>query len=270
MAESEEGMISRALTIAGSDSSGGAGIQADIKTMTALGVYAQSVVTALTAQNTMGVQGVAATDPAFVTQQMDSVFADIVPQAVKIGMLPNAQVVHAVAEGLVRWQAPNVVLDPVMVATSGAALSEDAAVRALEEELLGLACVITPNIPEAKVLSGREISSKDDMLQAAQALCDQGVAAVLVKGGHLAQCADDVLVTRDGIVEWFCTSRVDTENTHGTGCTLSSAIASYLARGCGLVDAVGKAKEYLTGALEHDLGLGKGHGPVNHLWDLRR
>lgn len=283
-----------ALTIAGSDSSGGAGIQADIKTMTALGVYAESVITALTAQNTGGVQGVAATDPVFVTEQIESVFNDIVPHAVKIGMLPNAEVVHAVAEGLRRWQARFVVLDPVMVATSGAALSEDAAVQALVRELMPLAWVVTPNIPEAEVLAGRSIHSKADIEGAARAIIEQGAHAVLIKGGHLAEGADDYLLVSDGSYSaalathpkvqtegiWLCGERIATENTHGTGCTLSSAIASYAARmivgidSCGgsadapdtLVEAVSRAKGYLSGALEHDLGIGHGNGPVNHMW----
>lgn len=256
-----------ALTIAGSDSSGGAGIQADIKTMSALGVYAESVITALTAQNTMGVQGVVATEPDFVLMQMESVFSDIRPDAVKIGMLPNAEVVHTVGEGLVRFGAENVVLDPVMVATSGAALSEAPAVEALHS-LLPLACVVTPNIPEAEVLSGTEIASKDDMLAAAHAIQQKGARAVLVKGGHLADTADDVLLEEDGTETWLSAQRVETKNTHGTGCTLSSAIASYLARGEKLKYAVALAKQYLTSAIQADPGLGKGNGPVNHLFNI--
>ncbi len=254
-----------ALTIAGSDSSGGAGIQADIKTMTALGVYAESVITALTAQNTLGVDGVVATEPAFIRQQMDSVFSDIRPDAVKIGMLPTAGAVRAVAEGLRAWDAPFVVLDPVMVATSGAALSEGGAVAALDE-LLPLAYVATPNIPEAEVLSGMRIESRQDMLQAARAILEaKGCGAVLVKGGHLAGTASDVLVERSGAETWFETERIETKNTHGTGCTLSSAIASYLAKGKNLQDAVRLAKDYLTRAIKANPGLGQGHGPVNHL-----
>ena len=191
-----------ALTIAGSDSSGGAGIQADIKTMSALGVYAESVVTALTAQNTMGVQGVVATDPDFVLLQMKSVFSDICPNAVKIGMLPTAEVVRAVGQGLQRFDAQNVVLDPVMVATSGAALSEAPAVQALFD-LLVRASVVTPNIPEAEVLSGMRIETKEDMLAAAKAIQLKGAQAVLVKGGHLAEEADDVLLEANGAVTWL-------------------------------------------------------------------
>ena len=241
-----------ALSIAGSDSSGGAGIQADIKTMSALGVYAESVVTALTAQNTMGVQGVVATDPDFVLLQMESVFSDICPNAVKIGMLPTAEVV----------------LDPVMVATSGAALSEAPAVQALVD-LLVRASVVTPNIPEAEVLSGMRIETKEDMLAAAKAIQLKGAQAVLVKGGHLAEEADDVLLEANGAVTWLSAQRVETKNTHGTGCTLSSAIASYLAKGETLKHAVAFAKRYLTEAIQSNPGLGKGNGPVNHLFALR-
>lgn len=255
-----------ALTIAGSDSSGGAGIQADIKTMTTLGVMAESVITALTAQNTLGVQGVVATDPAFVELQMESVFSDIRPDAVKIGMLPTAEVVQAVARGLRRFKANHVVLDPVMVATSGAALSEDAAVKAMVEELLPLAEVVTPNIPEAEVLSGMSIATRNDMLAAAHAILQLGNAAVLIKGGHLIHYADDVLLMPDGRPVWFPQERIDTNNTHGTGCTLSSAIATWLARGCDLEEAVRRAKFYLTGALRSDQNFGAGSGPVNHLW----
>lgn len=257
-----------ALTIAGSDSSGGAGIQADIKTMSALGIYAESVVTALTAQNTMGVQGVVATDPDFVLLQMESVFSDIRPNAVKIGMLPTAEVVRAVGQGLQRFDAQNVVLDPVMVATSGAALSEAPAVQVLFG-LLPQASVVTPNIPEAEVLSGIAIETKEDMLAAAKAIQSKGAQAVLVKGGHLAEEADDVLLEANGAVTWLSAQRVETKNTHGTGCTLSSAIASYLAKGETLKHAVAFAKRYLTEAIQANPGLGKGNGPVNHLFALR-
>lgn len=259
-------MIPCGLSIAGSDSSGGAGIQADIKTMEALGVYAETVITALTAQNTQGVQGVMPVDASFVFKQIESVFSDIKPDAVKIGMLPNAEVVHAVARGLRAWQAAHVVLDPVMVATTGASLSKDEAVQAVKEELIPLAEVITPNIPEAQVLSGITIQTKEDMVTAGIVLYRRGARAVLVKGGHLAGCADDVLVLSEDEVTWFGEKHVKTQNTHGTGCTLSSAIAAYLAKGLSLEDAVERAKRYLTGALIHDLDLGKGFGPVNHMW----
>ncbi|CCY04994.1 phosphomethylpyrimidine kinase [Eggerthella sp. CAG:1427] len=259
-------MIPCVLSIAGSDSSGGAGIQADIKAMTALGVYAETVITALTAQNTQGVQGVLPTPPEFISQQIESVFSDIRPDAVKIGMLPNEESVCAVARALRGWQAEHVVLDPVMVATSGASLSEDGAVSALKKELIPLAEVITPNIPEAQALSGVPIETEDDMVAAGVVLCNRGAKAVLVKGGHLQTCADDVLVMSEDDTEWFRASRVKTNNTHGTGCTLSSAIAAYLAKGLPLAEAVARAKRYLTGALIHDLDLGEGSGPVNHMW----
>lgn len=259
-------MIPCAVSIAGSDSSGGAGIQADIKTMTALGVYAETVITALTAQNTQGVQGVVATSPEFVTAQMDSVFSDIRPHAVKIGMLPNDAVVTAVAGSLRKWKAHRIVLDPVMVATSGAALSEDAAVRAMVEQLMPLAEVVTPNVPEAEVLANKPIASKADMEAAAYAICEQGAKAVLIKGGHLGESADDVLLVQGCAPLWLSAPRVETVNTHGTGCTLSSAIAAYCAKGFSLEDAVRAAKQYLTGALMHDLKLGSGYGPVNHMW----
>ena len=253
-----------ALTIAGSDSSGGAGIQADIKTMSALGVYAESVVTALTAQNTLGVSGVVATEPEFIRQQMDAVFEDIRPDAVKVGMLPTAGAVHAVAEGLRAWDAPFVVVDPVMVATSGAALAEGGAVAALDR-LLPLAHVATPNIPEAEVLSGMSIESREDMLRAARAILEFKREGAAVTGGHLAGTASDVLVQRSGAETWYETERIETKNTHGTGCTLSSAIAAYLAKGEDLQQAVRLAKTYLTRAIKQNPGLGRGHGPVNHL-----
>lgn len=263
-------MVPCALSIAGSDSCGGAGIQADIKTMTALGVYAETVITAITAQNTRGVQAVEPSTPKLIADQMDCVFSDIVPDAVKIGMLPNASAVSTVAEKLVEWNAQHIVLDPVMVATTGASLSEDAAVKAMKESLVPLAEVITPNIIEASILSGNAIASKDDMVAAGIAICGKGSRATLVKGGHIEGCAEDVLVCATGEITWFRAERIETENTHGTGCTLSSAIASYLALGFNLETAIERAKHYLSGALIHDLDLGSGYGPVNHMWDLSR
>ena len=257
------------LTIAGSDSSGGAGIQADIKTIEAMGLFAQSAITALTAQNTTGVYGVLNVDPAFVAQQIDVVFDDIRPDAVKIGMVSSPEIVEAIADALVRNGARNIGVDPVMVATSGAALSGDGAVAALRERLIPLADVITPNVPEAEVLSGLRITSRDDQLVAAHAIAEGGVAAVLVKGGHGENDANDVLVRADGSERWFTAKRIDTQNTHGTGCTLSSAIAVGLAQGLPLEDAVGQAKEYLTGALAAGLDLGRGCGPLDHMWCYR-
>jgi len=259
-----------ALTIAGSDSSGGAGIQADIKTMSALGVFAQSAITALTAQNTTGVYGVHAVPPEFIAQQIEVVFDDIRPQAVKIGMLSEPEQVQAIAQTLQKVQADNIVLDPVMVATSGAELSSNASVDAMRKLLMPLACVVTPNIPEAQVLAGMDITSREQMEQAAHAILAAGAQAVLVKGGHLSETADDYLLQADGTGTWLSAPRIATENTHGTGCTLSSAIASYLALGESLPDAVAKAKQYLTHALENDPQLGKGRGPLNHFWAMGR
>lgn len=256
------------VTIAGSDSSGGAGIQADIKTMTAHGVFAQSVITALTAQNTLGVQGVLPVDSAFVRTQIDSVFSDIRPDAVKIGMVSSPELVQTIAQALTDYQAENIVVDPVMVATSGASLSNDASVQALMRYLIPLADVVTPNIPEACVLANREIATQEDMAAAARDILTLGCKAVLVKGGHFSDSADDLLLTADGEEVWFRHPHLETKNTHGTGCTLSSAIASNLARGYSLEDAVGHAKNYLSGALAHDPKLGKGNGPLNHMWQL--
>ena len=261
------------LSVAGSDSSGGAGIQADIKTATALGVYAETAITALTAQNTQGVSGVAVTDPAFVTEQIDRCFEDIPPRAVKIGMVPTPEVAHAIAEALLAHRAENIVLDPVMVATSGSALSDDDAIGVLARELFGAATVITPNIPETEALAGREIADAEAMEDAARELAERYGCGVLVKGGHRVEDANDVLAafTADNEVEtvWLAGQRVATDNTHGTGCTLSTAIACGLARGLSLEDAVRCAKGYLTGALSSGLALGHGNGPVDHMWEQR-
>jgi hydroxymethylpyrimidine/phosphomethylpyrimidine kinase len=262
-----------ALTIAGSDSSGGAGIQADLKTFSALGVYGASVLTALTAQNTTGVQGVLAIPPAFVSAQMDSVFADLAVDAIKTGMLANAAIVRAVATALSGQPAIPVVVDPVMVATSGDLLLEPDAVAAITALLLPRADLVTPNLPEAARLSGEaEAASVDAMERQGRIILDRGARAVLVKGGHGSGAeAIDVLVTRDG-VRVFAGRRVGTPHTHGTGCTLSSAIAALRARGLDLADAVGRAKTYVRLALEagRDLGVGHGHGPVDHLYAARR
>ena len=259
-------MIPCALSIAGSDSSGGAGIQADIKTMEALGVYAETVITALTAQNTQGVQGVMPVESWFIFEENYILFFVIKTNAGINCIISKDDAVHAVAPGGGGGGALHVVLDPVMVATTGASLSEDSAVQALKEELIPLAEVVTPNIPEAQALSGVTITTREDMVTAGIVLCKRGARAVLVKGGHLAGCADDVLVMSEEEVIWFSEKRVKTQNTHGTGCTLSSAIAAYLAKGLSLKEAVERAKRYLTGALIHDLDLGKGFGPVNHMW----
>lgn len=257
------------LTIAGSDSSGGAGIQADMKTMLANGVFAMSAITAITAQNTLGVTDVAVMDPAIVGAQIDAVFADIPPLAVKIGMVPSADAAQRIAQRLEHWHAANIVLDPVMVATSGAQLVDDDAMRAIRESLFPLAAVITPNIPEAQALCGMTIASDDDMVQAAHALTDTYGCATLVKGGHGTHDANDVLVEPDGSVTWMRAPRIDTTDTHGTGCTLSSAIAANLALGLPLSDAIRAAKRYLTGALQARLRLGHGSGPMDHAWQWR-
>lgn len=257
-----------ALTIAGSDSSGGAGIQADMKTMSANGVYAMSAIAALTAQNTTGVQDIMVVTPEFLAEQLDSIFTDIVPDAVKTGMIPNAGLIEAASDALKKYGARHVVVDPVMVATSGARLIDEDAIGTLKEKLLPLAEVVTPNIPEAEILSGMAIRSKQDMEEAAKAICNACGCAVLCKGGHSVNDANDVLF--DGTdLHWFTSERVDNPNTHGTGCTLSSAIASNLAKGSDIVRAVKRAKEYLTLALKAMLDLGAGSGPLNHLFEVQ-
>ena len=257
-----------ALTIAGSDSSGGAGIQADIKTMTANGVYAMSAVTALTAQNTTGVYGILESTPEFLASQLDCIFTDIFPDAVKTGMVSSTGLIEVIADKLKQYKAQNIVVDPVMVATSGSRLISQEAVDALKELLLPLATVLTPNIPEAEVLSGLTISGPADMEKAAQAIGEAYGCAVLCKGGHDLNDANDLL-WRDGTCKWFHGRRIDNPNTHGTGCTLSSAIASNLAKGCDLDTAVERAKAYLSGALASMLNLGAGQGPMDHLFDLK-
>ncbi|MFC2460741.1 MAG: bifunctional hydroxymethylpyrimidine kinase/phosphomethylpyrimidine kinase [Selenomonas noxia] len=257
-----------ALTIAGSDSSGGAGIQADLKTMTAHGVYGMSAVTALTAQNTMGVTDILAVPPAFLAAQLDAVFADIPPDAVKIGMVADAALIHVIAEKLDEYDAKNVVVDPVMVATSGARLISEDAVEALVSELLPRAALITPNIPEAEVLADMAITDRTAMTAAAACIHERTHAAVLMKGGHSIDDANDLLVDDTG-ARWFEGRRIATSNTHGTGCTLSSAIASNLARGIDTDTAVAQAKAYLSGALAAGLDLGHGSGPLAHTFDLK-
>lgn len=257
--------MKKALTIAGSDSSGGAGIQADIKTMTMNGVYAMSAITALTAQNTTGVTGIMEVSPEFLKKQLDAVFEDIFPDAVKIGMVSGEALIEVIADRLLYYQADRIVVDPVMVATSGARLIEERAIDTLIGRLLPLASVITPNIPEAEILAGRDIRNETDMERAAQELYESYGCAALVKGGHGINEANDVLYggEKTGIV-WFRGDRIDNPNTHGTGCTLSSAIASNLAKGMSLTGSVKKAKEYLSGALSAMLDLGKGSGPLAH------
>ena len=257
-----------ALTIAGSDSSGGAGIQADIKTMTAHGVYAMSAITALTAQNTTGVKSILESTPEFLAAQLDCVFTDIFPDAVKTGMVSSIPLIEVIADKLSEYGARNIVVDPVMVATSGDRLISEDAVGALKERLLPLATVLTPNIPEAELLSGEEITDAAGMERAARAISEKYGCAVLCKGGHQVNDADDLL-WRGGEGRWFRGRRIATSNTHGTGCTLSSAIASELAKGLELDAAVERAKAYISGALGAMLDLGRGSGPMDHMFDLK-
>ena len=257
-----------ALTIAGSDSSGGAGIQADMKTMTANGVYAMSAVTALTAQNTTGVTDILESTPHFLGEQLDAIFTDIFPDAVKIGMVSSAELIAVIAEKLKQYGAKKIVVDPVMVATSGAKLLRDDAVEALCRELLPLAAVLTPIIPEAEILSGMTITDAVGMEAAAKLISEKYGCAVLCKGGHKVNDADDLL-WRNGSGKWFHGKRINNPNTHGTGCTLSSAIASNLAKGYDLDQSVERAKAYISGALAAMLDLGHGSGPMNHMFDLK-
>ncbi len=256
-----------ALTIAGSDSSGGAGIQADIKTMTANGVFAMSAVTALTAQNTTGVAAVLESSPEFLSQQLDCIFTDIFPDAVKIGMVSSSALISVIAQKLTQYQAKHIVLDPVMVATSGARLISPEAITALKEKLIPLAEVITPNIPEAEELTGMSVKSIADMEKAAEKIFSAYGCAVLLKGGHSLNDANDLLISENGS-HWFEGKRIQNPNTHGTGCTLSSAIASNLAKGFPLPEAVERAKAYISGALGAMLNLGKGSGPMNHAFAI--
>lgn len=256
-----------ALTIAGSDCSGGAGIQADLKTMTMNGVYAMSAITALTAQNTTGVRGVQEATPEFLAQQIDAVFEDIRPDAVKIGMVSSSELIQAIADRLKYHKAENIVVDTVMVATSGARLISEDAIDTLKEYLIPLATVVTPNIPEAEVLAAMSIRDEENMVEAAKKIGDTYHCAVLLKGGHSINDANDLLY-QDGTYRWFKGKRINNPNTHGTGCTLSSAIASNLAKGYDFGASVQRAKEYISLALADMLDLGQGPGPMNHAFDL--
>ena len=253
-----------AVTIAGSDSSGGAGIQADIKTMMANGVYAMSAITALTAQNTTGVMGILNATPEFLGQELDSIFTDIFPDAVKIGMVSEKGLICVIAEKLEQYKAKNIVVDPVMVATSGARLISEDATDTLKQKLFPLATVLTPNIPEAEVLADMEIETVQDMEKAAEVIGTRYGCSVLLKGGHQKNDASDLLWQKDKKPVWFHGVRIDNPNTHGTGCTLSSAIASNLAKGRDLETSVEAAKRYISGALAAMLDLGSGSGPMNH------
>ena len=259
-----------ALTIAGSDSSGGAGIQADLKTMCCLGVYGMSAITALTAQNTTGVADIFEVSPEFLQKQLDCVFSDIFPDAVKTGMLSDSKLIAVIADTLKKYKAKNIVVDPVMVSTSGCRLMQEDALQVFRTELMPLASLLTPNVPEAEILSGIKIETVDDMDRAANKICREAGCAVLVKGGHLdGNTKTDILYADGQRVETFEAQTVETRNTHGTGCTLSSAITAHLALGHTMADAIRLAKTYLYKALEagKDVEIGRGHGPVNHFFN---
>ena len=254
------------LTIAGSDSSGGAGIQADLKTIAALGAFGMSAITALTAQNTMGVTGISEVKPEFLRKQISAVFEDIRPDAVKIGMVPNAEQVAVIASELKKYSAKHIVVDPVMVATSGSRLTKTDAVRAMTEELFPLAEIITPNLSELSALVDWDIKTTDEMADAAERIAKRYNTTVLAKGGHLKDDAVDILAFPKGALYALKSKRIDNLNTHGTGCTLSSAIATNLAKGITLKESVKQAKEYVRGAIAAKLNLGKGRGPLNHMY----
>lgn len=259
--------MKRVLTIAGSDCSGGAGIQADIKTITAHRMYAMSAITALTAQNTTGVYGVLEASPEFVGQQIDCIFSDIYPDAIKIGMVSSIEIIEVIAEKLIEYEAKNIVVDPVMFSTSGHALLSGNAMDALINKLLPLGCIITPNISEAESLCGFKIENAADMIKSAENISKILKGSVLIKGGHLTDRADDLLYSK-GKTVWFKGEKINNPNTHGTGCTLSSAIACNLANGFDMEQSVRNAKAYITGALKANLDLGKGPGPLNHCFGL--
>ena len=259
--------LKTALTIAGSDCSGGAGIQADIKTMTVNGVYAMSAITALTAQNTTGVQSIMEVTPQFLGEQLDMIFRDIFPDAVKIGMVSSAGLITVIVKKLKEYNAKNIVVDPVMIATSGSSLIKTDAVTALAKELLPIAAMVTPNIPEAEILSGTAIRNEADMETAAEKIYQNYNCSVLVKGGHSISDANDLLYDGNSVT-WFRGRRINNPNTHGTGCTLSSAIAANLARGCNPAESVRYSKEYISSALSSMLDLGHGSGPLNHAFML--
>lgn len=265
--QGREWTMKTALTIAGSDSGGGAGIQADIKTMTMNGVFATCAITALTAQNTLGVTGISDVTPDFLGKQIDAVFTDIRPDAVKIGMVSQTALIDVIAKKLKQYNAENIVVDPVMVATSGAKLISDDAIFALKSKLLPLSTLLTPNIPEAEVLAEMKIASADDMIAAAKKISESYNCAVLCKGGHKLNDANDLLYNQNNY-KWFQGKRINNPNTHGTGCTLSSAIASNLAKGYDLDTSVQRAKDYISQALAAMLDLGQGSGPMNHAFNL--
>ena len=261
--------MKKVLTIAGSDPSGGAGIQADLKTFAAHGVYGMSVITALTAQNTTGVFGVQDTTPEFIKQQMKCVFDDIPPDSVKIGMLSGVDTINAVADMLLEYGAKNIVADTVMISTSGSRLLSEDATDTFINRIFPIADIITPNIMEAEVLSGIKIENRSDMLTAAKKLSKTFGGSILIKGGHLPDSADDLLYSKSG-AEWLQADKIDNPNTHGTGCTLSSAIACSLADGLSISQSVKNAKEYVRGAIADGLNIGKGRGPLNHMYRFNK
>ncbi len=259
--------MKKVLTIAGSDCSGGAGIQADIKTITAHGMYAMSAITALTAQNTTGVSSIFEVSPQFVGEQLDMIVTDIYPDAVKIGMVSDIDIIEVIAVKLKEYNLKNIVLDPVMISTSGNKLLKEDAIHTLIHRLMPCAAIITPNIPEAECMSGVAIHDKADMIRAAKEIAHTYSGYILIKGGHLPDSSDDLLYD-NGDCYWFEQSNINNPNTHGTGCTLSSAIACNLAAGKDIRSSIASAKEYITGALKANLDIGKGSGPLNHCWNL--
>lgn len=263
-------MIKKVLTIAGSDCSGGAGIQADIKTITMHGHYAMSVITSLTAQNTLGISGIQDIPAEFVDKQLEAVFSDIFPDAIKIGMVSNAEIVKVISAKLRKYNPKNIVIDPVMISTSGYSLLDSEAVEYLKEELFPLATIITPNIPETEYLTGMSVTNSDKMKTAAMKLAAELNVSVLVKGGHLEGKALDTLCDKNGEVYCYETRRINSKNSHGTGCTLSSAIASNLASGFSLSQSINKSKIYLYEALSANLNLGSGSGPLNHFYRIAK
>jgi len=260
-------VIKAALTVAGSDSGGGAGIQADLKTFAAHGVFGASAITAITAQNTIGVTAVHVLPADLVTAQIEAVASDIHVSATKIGMLATAAIVESVAAAIAELQLPLVVVDPVMIAKSGDRLLDDDALIAIRQELLPRSLVVTPNIPEAEALSGLHIASLDDRKDAARRIQKLGPSAVVIKGGHGHEPELVDLLFDGRQFHEFKTARIDTRNTHGTGCTFASAIAAHLAKGNGIVDAVGSAQAYVAGAIRHGLAIGRGRGPLDHFWN---
>ena len=258
--------MKRVLTIAGSDSSGGAGIQADLKTMSAIGVYGMSVITAVTAQNTVGVFDVLEIDKNMVSKQIQCIFEDIEVDAVKIGMVSNAEIINTIAESLIKYKAKNIVVDPVMVSKSGYFLLREEAVKELKN-LIAIADVVTPNIPEAEVLTGMEIKNEQHMKKSAEIISELGVKNVLIKGGHRCNDANDILYNKDKFIT-LEGERINTKNTHGTGCTLSSAIASYIAKGHKTEEALTLSKKYINEAIKNSFSIGKGVGPVGHFIEL--